>query len=83
MIFGFSLDYGIFAANVRDHDSEQGSEVRSALTLTTMMTLAGFLPLLFALHPAMRHLGQALVAGTIGTYLGSVSGIPFLREKFR
>lgn len=81
MIFGFSLDYGIFAANVGDADSAHGDEVRSALTLTTSMTLAGFVPLLFAKHPAMRHLGEGLVAGTIGTYLGAVSAVPYLSER--
>jgi predicted exporter len=83
MIFGFSLDYGIFAANVEDAVGDHGAEVRSALTLTTTMTLAGFLPLLFAKHPAMKHLGEALVTGTIGTYLGAVSAVPYLFKRFR
>lgn len=81
MIFGFSLDYGIFAVNVKDSASPHGDEVRSALSLTTLMTLAGFLPLLFAQHPAMKHLGEALVSGTIGTYFGAVSAVPYLRER--
>lgn len=83
MIFGFSLDYGIFAANVDRAESPHGDEVRSALTLTTAMTLAGFVPLLFAHHPAMKHLGEGLVTGTIGTYLGAVSAVPFLRERLK
>lgn len=83
MIFGFSLDYGIFAANVEDALSDHGAEVRSALTLTTTMTLAGFLPLLFAQHPAMKHLGEALVTGTIGTYLGAVSAVPYLFKRWK
>ena len=83
MIFGFSLDYGIFAANVDDATTDHGAEVRSALTLTTTMTLAGFIPLLFAKHPAMKHLGEALVTGTIGTYLGAVSAVPFLFKHLK
>jgi hypothetical protein len=83
MIFGFSLDYGIFAANVEDATSDHGAEVRSALTLTTTMTLAGFIPLLFARHPAMKHLGESLVTGTIGTYFGAVSAVPYLFRKLK
>jgi hypothetical protein len=83
MIFGFSLDYGIFAVNVEDAESSHADEVRSALTLTTAMTLAGFVPLLFAHHPAMKHLGEGLVTGTIGTYFGAVSLVPFLRERLK
>lgn len=86
MVFGFSLDYGIFATDSQlgpEKDPAHGDESRSALTVTSLMTVAGVTPLMLAEHPAMKHLGNALVYGSIGTYLGAIWGVPFLFSFLR
>lgn len=82
MIFGFSLDYGIFTTDSALGRADEATRVRSALTLTSLLTLAGFLPLIFAAHPSMRHLGQALLLGTIGTFLGAIWGAPAFVARY-
>lgn len=88
MVFGFSLDYGIFSTDAEDsiskgdsHDAR--SKTHSAMTLTSLLTFAGVVPLILAKHPAMKHLGEALVFGSIGTYLGAIWGVPFVYEQFQ
>jgi len=77
MVFGFSLDYGIFATNLysaRRPPSADG--VWTCLLLGSAVTILGFLPLIFCQHPVLVHLGQALTIGTLGTYIGTAWGIP-------
>jgi hypothetical protein len=77
MIFGLSLDYGIFAANLftgRAGPSPEG--VWTSVVLAATVTFLGFLPLAFCHHPVLVQLGQALVWGTLGTILGSMWGVP-------
>jgi hypothetical protein len=79
MVFGFSIDYGIFVTDAHrenSHDTPEG--VWTAVTLAGLTNLAGFAPLVFCHHPVLRHLGQALFFGTLGTYLGAAWGIPAL-----
>jgi predicted RND superfamily exporter protein len=77
MIFGFSIDYGIFAANLyilKDPPEPRG--VWTCLLFAGLVTLLGFLPLALCRHPVLIHLGQTLVAGTAGTLIGTLWGIP-------
>lgn len=77
MVFGFSIDYGIFAANLfvlKNPPAENG--VWTCLVLAAFVTLLGFIPLMICHHPVLIHLGQTLVTGTIGTLIGTVWGIP-------
>ncbi len=77
MVFGFSIDYGIFATDfVRSPKEHSDHGVWTSLFFAMLTTLTGFLPLLFCKHPVLLHLGQALVLGTIGTYMGAIWGIP-------
>jgi len=78
MVFGMSLDYGVFVVNFIGLKDQNSVGVWSALTLCGYVTVAGFLPLLFAQHPVMFQLGHALTWGSVGTYLGSVFGLPWL-----
>jgi hypothetical protein len=77
MVFGLSIDYGIFATNLYTQASPPSAQgVWSCLWLAAMVTLLGFLPLAFCRHPVLTHLGQTLAAGTLGTWLGTAWGIP-------
>ena len=82
MVFGFSIDYGLFLLDVfRANDSEES--VLTALFFAALTNIIGFLPLVFALHPVLNHLGTALVFGTLGTFIGSVFGIPGFLQILR
>ncbi len=77
MVFGLSLDYGIFAANLyRRGDRPAPEGVWTSIGLAASVTFLGFLPLLFCEHPVLVQLGQVLVYGTAGTILGSMWGVP-------
>ena len=76
MVFGCSLDYGIFVMDFLLFRKGDQSGVWSALSLCAWATVAGFAPLVFARHPVLNDLGQALLWGTAGTYVGSLWGIP-------
>ena len=89
MVFGFSLDYGIFATDAcRDSlhenlnlDSLNG--VWTGILYSAIATIAGFFPLLFCVHPVLRQLGQALFFGGVGTYIGSIWGIPSMMKRLK
>ncbi|MGZ3723190.1 MAG: hypothetical protein ACXVA9_09680 [Bdellovibrionales bacterium] len=76
MVFGCSLDYGVFVMDFLLFRKEDRPGVWSALSLCAFATIAGFAPLVFAKHPVLNDLGQALLWGTLGTYIGSLWGIP-------
>lgn len=82
MIFGMSLDYGVFVVNFLGLKDPVSSGVWSALALSAAATLAGFVPLLFAHHPVLFQLGHALVWGTVGTCLGALFGLPWLAKRW-
>lgn len=83
MIFGLSLDYGIFATNLYTGLSGPSTKgVWTSVVLAAIVTFLGFLPLIFCRHPVLVHLGQALVFGTAGTILGSMWGVPCLAQLF-
>jgi hypothetical protein len=77
MIFGLSIDYGIFATNLyAGANRPTGPGVWTALVSAALVTLFGFVPLLFCKHPILIQLGQVLVWGTLGTILGAIWGVP-------
>jgi len=78
MVFGFSLDYGIFVMDLMRGRDERRSGVWSALGICSFSTVAGFAPLVFAGHPVLNDLGHALLWGSIGTFIGTFWGIPGL-----
>lgn len=76
MVFGCSLDYGVFVMDFLLFRDKHERGVWSALTLCCLATLAGFAPLVFAQHPVLNDLGHALLWGSLGTYIGSLWGVP-------
>ncbi len=77
MVFGFSLDYGIFATDLmRREETQPDNGIWSGLAIGTLSNIAGFMPLVFCHHPVLYSLGETLLCGTIGTFLGSIWGIP-------
>jgi predicted exporter len=83
MVFGCSLDYGVFVMDFLLYRGEDKPGVWSALSLCAFATIAGFAPLVFAKHPVLNDLGQALLWGTLGTYIGSLWGIPSVYQMFK
>lgn len=86
MVFGFSIDYGVFATDVHRHDSSttEVQSVYTALSFAAVTNVLGFLPMIFAGHPVLFKLGCALFYGTVGTYLGTVYGVyPYYQRQFK
>lgn len=77
MVFGFSLDYGVFSTDIYKfpQPGEDEKHVYSALGLAAISNVIGFFPMVFAQHPVLHQLGMALFFGTIGTYLGTIWGV--------
>jgi hypothetical protein len=76
MVFGCSLDYGVFVMDFLLFRKDEKPGVWSALSLCAAATMAGFAPMVFARHPVLHDLGHALLWGTLGTYVGSLWGTP-------
>lgn len=85
MVFGFSIDYGVFATDLYVKNSEAlqkmdlphlEQSVFSTLSLAAFTNLVGFFPLVFAQHTVLHQLGYALFFGTLGTYFGTIWGVP-------
>ncbi|MCX6112370.1 MAG: hypothetical protein NTY22_03670, partial [Proteobacteria bacterium] len=79
MIYGFSIDYGIFATDA----DNKNKHIWSALICAELTTIGGFLPLLFARHPVLVQLGQVLFTGAVGTFIGAFWGIPFIKQVIK
>lgn len=77
MVFGFSIDYGVFVTDVYVHPQEKDDAeiVYSVIGLAAISNVIGFFPMIFAKHPVLHQLGFALFFGTIGTYLGTRWGM--------
>ena len=75
MVFGMAIDYGIFCLNYYVTVVSSGEPGRrgiwTAIALSGVVTITGFLPLLFAEHVVLRQLGETLCLGTIGTAAGT------------
>lgn len=84
MVYGFSIDYGVFATNhfIQNKDlnshgiTQTGGGVWTALFLAAVPNIVGFFPLLFAEHPVLRQIGEPLFYGTLGTIVGTYFVIP-------
>jgi len=86
MVFGCSLDYGVFILDFLLFRKTEQPGVWSALSLCAAATITGFAPLIFASHPVLNDLGHPLLWGTVGTLIGSLWGIPAVHagvEKMR
>ena len=77
MVFGFSIDYGVFAVDVTlQPEGRSVTGVWTCLLFASVATGLGFVPLLVCRHPVLAHLGQTLTLGTLGTAIGTLWGIP-------
>lgn len=83
MVFGFSVDYGVFSTDVHRHSGDliELKSVYSALTFAAITNSLGFFPMLFAKHPVLHNLGTALFYGTVGTYVGTIWAVYVLYSK--
>ena len=90
MVFGFSIDYGVFATDLYQKNTESlklmslknlENSVFSTLTMAAVTNLIGFLPLVFAKHVVLHQLGTALFFGTLGTYIGALWGVPYFSKN--
>jgi len=80
MIFGSSIDYGIFKVDsLREAPTpEAEAKIFSSLLMNALLTFVGYLPLVFAKHPVLNDLGWVLSLGTVGAFLGGVWGVSYL-----
>lgn len=80
MIFGSSIDYGIFKVDsLREAPTpEAEAKIFSSLFMNALLTFVGYLPLVFARHPVLNDLGWVLTLGTVGAFLGGVWGVSYL-----
>jgi hypothetical protein len=76
MLAGISVDYGIFMVAAISERNTNDFEVESALTLSSLTTFVGVLPLAFCGHPVLRSLGIPLAVGILGTLLGALVVLP-------
>jgi hypothetical protein len=84
MIFGFSIDYGVFAVDVTlEPEGRSVTGVWTCLLFASVATGLGFVPLLLCRHPVLAHLGQTLTLGTLGTAIGTLWGIPGIARLTR
>jgi predicted RND superfamily exporter protein len=90
MIYGMSVDYGIFATdidrrtlNIFGNDAGKNRGVWTSIFLAAFTTVAGFLPLDFCRHPVLIDLGRTLTLGMIGTLLGTFWGVPFALVRLK
>ena len=85
MVFGFSIDYGVFSTDAHFHnfESDEVDNVYTALSLAAITNSLGFLPMIFVSHPVLKQLGYALFFGTLGAYFGTMYGVKpyFLKQK--
>jgi hypothetical protein len=70
MVFGTATDYGVFCANYYLNSRLTRKGIWTALFFAGLVTILGFVPLLFSSHVVLRQLGEPLCLGTLGTLLG-------------
>ncbi len=71
MVFGTATDFGIFCANYYINSQLTRQGIWTALLISGLVSVLGFLPLLLAEHVVLRQLGEPLVFGTFGSLLGT------------
>lgn len=71
MVFGTATDFGVFCANFYINSQLTRQGIWTALLISGLVSLLGFLPLLLADHVVLRQLGEPLVLGSIGTLIGT------------
>jgi predicted RND superfamily exporter protein len=81
LIYGLSVDYGIFSTDFFTHENRDHSE-ESSLNLSLLVNwvsgIVGFLPLLWCQHPILKDLGLVLVSGMLGIFYSTFFVIPAL-----
>jgi predicted RND superfamily exporter protein len=81
LIYGLSVDYGIFTTDFYSSD-KRDVERHSSLNLSLLVNwgsgIVGFLPLVFCRHPILHDLGLVLTLGMIGVFYSSFYFMPAL-----
>jgi|GEM_PF-1398042 len=83
MVYGISVDYGIFATDVFSRDERVQNGLWSAMLFSGITTVGGFVPLVFSKHPVLIQLGQTVSLGIVGSLLGAFWGVPYFIKKVR
>lgn len=74
VVFGFSIDYGVFSAEALQRNDDK--DIWSVLFCSALSTGTGLIPLLFCDHPVLKDLAGTMVLGTLGTLGGTFFGVP-------
>lgn len=79
LIYGFSVDYGIFSTDFFVNSKKEQSE-ESALNLSLIVNwvsaFIGFLPMVWCDHPILHDLGVVLITGMFGIFYSTFFVIP-------
>ena len=81
LIYGLSVDYGIFSTDyfmeVHRDESEESS-LNLSLLVNWISGIVGFLPMLWCQHPILHDLGLVLVVGMVSIFYSTFFVIPAL-----
>jgi predicted RND superfamily exporter protein len=75
LVYGLSVDYGIFSID-GIYSNKNKSNLKMALHLSWVTSIAGFLPLALCEHNILKDLGIAISIGLIGIYYSTFYIIP-------
>jgi hypothetical protein len=81
MVYGISVDYGIFSTDLSGRDERVQNGLWSAMLFSGITTVGGFIPLVFSKHPVLIQLGQTVSLGIVGALLGAFWGVPYFIKK--
>lgn len=83
MLLGLSVDYGVFAVDALWF-SQSETEVKrtaTAMLLSSVTTVLGFIPLLGCKHQVLFQLGASLTLGILGTLVGTYYTVPSILKS--
>lgn len=92
LVIGLSVDYGIFITchpqtneqtnnPTNEQANGQNNIARRSILLAALTTLSGFLPLVFARHPALSSIGLTLSVGIAAALVAVLVLLPLFERK--
>lgn len=76
LIYGLSVDYGIFSTDFYVGDKESHFDLNSCLFVSWLSSIIGFLPLALCSHNVLKDLGLAIIIGLLGVWFSTFYILP-------
>ncbi|OUR99669.1 hypothetical protein A9Q84_01200 [Halobacteriovorax marinus] len=76
LIYGLSVDYGIFSTDYYKDADVYKFDLNSCLFISWLSSIIGFLPLVLCSHNVLRDLGLAIVIGLVGIWFSTFYVLP-------